>query len=100
MSVPGPVATTCESTSAEYSEEVRSHAVAPVLDSPDAVPHSWLCDGRLLRLHDPRHPGNLKAFEARWKKGEVLFYFKKILFGIVMVEIFLEFSVFNNDWAT
>lgn len=71
MSVPGPVATTCESTSAEYSEEVRSHVVAPVLDSPEAVPHSWLCDGRLLRLHDPRHPGNLKAFEARWKKGEV-----------------------------
>ncbi len=29
---------------------------------PD-VPHSWLCDGRLLRLHDPRHRGNLKIFQ-------------------------------------
>lgn len=91
MSVPGPVATTCESTSAEYSEEVRSHAVAPVLDSPEAVPHSWLCDGRLLRLHDPRHPGNLKAFEARWKKGEV-----NTLVWPVTVGIFIAFSLSSH----
>ena len=37
---------------------------------PD-VPHSWLCDGRLLRLHDPRHKGNLKIFQEQWKRGQV-----------------------------
>ncbi|XP_078359061.1 uncharacterized protein LOC144643626 isoform X2 [Oculina patagonica] len=70
-----PVATTSESTSAECSDEVRVHAVSPTPDVSDSdacvgVPHSWLCDGRLLRLHDPRAPGNVKAFESRWKKGE------------------------------
>ncbi|KAK3611670.1 hypothetical protein CHS0354_012042 [Potamilus streckersoni] len=34
------------------------------------VPHSWLCDGRLLRLHDPRHKGNLKIFQEQWKRGQ------------------------------
>lgn len=38
---------------------------------PD-VPHSWLCDGRLLRLHDPRHKGNLKIFQEQWKRGQVI----------------------------
>ena len=77
LSVSVPVATPSEPTSAESSVEVRQHTVSPTPDSLDAdacagVPHSWLCDGRLLRLHDPRAPGNLKAFESRWKKGEVL----------------------------
>ncbi|KAL4231689.1 Lysine-specific demethylase 3B [Mactra antiquata] len=36
---------------------------------PD-VPHSWLCDGRLLRLHEPRHRGNLKIFMEQWKRGQ------------------------------
>ncbi|XP_067656839.1 probable JmjC domain-containing histone demethylation protein 2C isoform X2 [Haliotis asinina] len=36
---------------------------------PD-VPHSWLCDGRLLRLHDPRHKGNFKIFQEQWKRGQ------------------------------
>lgn len=70
-----PVATRSEPTSAESSVEVRQHTVTPTPDSLDddacaGVPHSWLCDGRLLRLHDPRAPGNMKAFESRWKKGE------------------------------
>ena len=37
---------------------------------PD-VPHSWLCDGRLLRLHHPSHKGNLKIFQEQWKRGQV-----------------------------
>ena len=37
---------------------------------PD-VPHSWLCDGRLLRLHDSRHRGNLKIFQEQWRRGQV-----------------------------
>ncbi|XP_048748291.1 probable JmjC domain-containing histone demethylation protein 2C isoform X3 [Ostrea edulis] len=36
---------------------------------PD-VPHSWLCDGRLLRLHDPKHKGNFKIFQEQWKRGQ------------------------------
>ena len=77
LSVSAPVATTSEPTSAESSVEVRQHALSPIPDSLDTdactgVPHSWLCDGRLLRLHDPKAPGNIKAFESRWKKGEVL----------------------------
>ena len=81
LSVPVPVATTSESTSAESSDEVRSHAVAPVPDTRGDVPHSWLCDGRLLRLHDPRHPGNLKTFEARWKMGEVVITLVELVAG-------------------
>lgn len=30
---------------------------------PD-VPHSWLCDGKLLRLTDPMHDGNYKIFQV------------------------------------
>lgn len=75
LAVPFPVATPSESTSAESCDEVRQ-ATPPVPDHSDTdactdAPHSWLCDGRLLRLHDPRAPGNVKAFELRWKKGEV-----------------------------
>lgn len=36
---------------------------------PD-VPHSWLCDGRLLRLHDTLHKGNLQIFQEQWKRGQ------------------------------
>ena len=73
LSVSVPVATPSEPTSAESSVEVRQHTVSPTPDGNACagVPHSWLCDGRLLRLHDPRAPGNIKAFESRWKKGEV-----------------------------
>lgn len=30
---------------------------------PD-VPHAWLCDGKLLHLTDPVHPGNYKPFQV------------------------------------
>lgn len=36
---------------------------------PD-VPHAWLCDGKLLHLTDPVHPGNYKAFQDQWKRGQ------------------------------
>ncbi|VVC92006.1 unnamed protein product [Leptidea sinapis] len=36
---------------------------------PD-VPHSWLCDGKLLHLTDPVHPGNYKPFQDQWKRGQ------------------------------
>lgn len=30
---------------------------------PD-IPHSWLCSGKLLRLHDPVNPNNYKIFQV------------------------------------
>ncbi|KAI5706583.1 hypothetical protein M8J75_009568 [Diaphorina citri] len=36
---------------------------------PD-VPHMWLCDGKLLRLTDPRNPGNYKIFQDMWRRGQ------------------------------
>ncbi|CAK1555403.1 unnamed protein product [Leptosia nina] len=36
---------------------------------PD-VPHSWLCDGKLLHLTDPMHAGNYKPFQDQWKRGQ------------------------------
>lgn len=34
------------------------------------VPHSWLCDGKLLRLMDPMHMSNLKVFQDQWSRGK------------------------------
>ncbi|XP_044761526.1 lysine-specific demethylase 3B isoform X2 [Coccinella septempunctata] len=34
------------------------------------VPHSWLCDGKLLRLIDPTHKENYKIFQDQWKRGQ------------------------------
>lgn len=36
---------------------------------PD-IPHSWLCTGKLLRLHDPTNPNNYKLFQDSWKRGQ------------------------------
>ncbi|TRY83896.1 hypothetical protein DNTS_014650 [Danionella cerebrum] len=32
--------------------------------------HSWLCDGRLLCLHDPCNSNNWKIFRECWKQGQ------------------------------
>ncbi|KAL1439283.1 hypothetical protein MTO96_010310 [Rhipicephalus appendiculatus] len=34
------------------------------------VPHSWLCDGKLLVLHEPRNKHNLTVFQEQWKRGQ------------------------------
>lgn len=36
---------------------------------PD-VPHSWLCDGKLLRLNEPNNPNNYQIFQDQWKRGQ------------------------------
>ncbi|XP_050529543.1 uncharacterized protein LOC126899059 isoform X2 [Daktulosphaira vitifoliae] len=36
---------------------------------PD-IPHSWLCDGKLLRLLDPENPFNYVIFQEQWKRGQ------------------------------
>lgn len=40
---------------------------------PD-VPHSWLDNGKLLRLHDGRHTGNLRLFQQQWCRAQVSIY--------------------------
>ena len=44
---------------------------APRITEEYPTPHSLLCDGRLLRLHVPHHPGNQNAFAKQWKEGKV-----------------------------
>ena len=34
------------------------------------LPHTWLCAGRLLKLLDPAHPGNVGLFQEMWKRGQ------------------------------
>ncbi|KAK3922935.1 Lysine-specific demethylase 3A [Frankliniella fusca] len=34
------------------------------------VPHDWLCNGRLLRLINPSHPGNYRIFQDQWRRGQ------------------------------
>ena len=36
---------------------------------PD-VPHSWLCDGKLLKLNEPNNPNNYRIFQDQWKRGQ------------------------------
>ena len=36
---------------------------------PD-ISHSWLCDGKLLRLHDPTDVKNVTIFQDQWKRGQ------------------------------
>lgn len=45
---------------------------------PD-IPHSWLCNGKLLRLHDPTNPNNYKIFQVFisffFRSSHNLFYY-------------------------
>ncbi|KAF2364150.1 JmjC domain [Trinorchestia longiramus] len=34
------------------------------------VQHSWLCDGKLLRLHEPMNSNNIHVFQDQWKRGQ------------------------------
>ena len=34
------------------------------------IPHRWVCDGRLLILEEPNHPGNIKLFQETWIRGQ------------------------------
>ena len=39
-------------------------------DMYPGVPHSWLCEGMLLRLIDPSHSGNYRLFQDQWRRGQ------------------------------
>ncbi|KAH6947679.1 hypothetical protein HPB50_020720 [Hyalomma asiaticum] len=49
---------------------VRICSLAETLLLYPKVPHSWLCDGKLLVLHDPRNKHNLTLFQEQWKRGQ------------------------------
>lgn len=34
------------------------------------VEHQWYCNGRLLRLSNPKDPNNLIIFQQQWKRGQ------------------------------
>uniref|UniRef100_T1J383 [histone H3]-dimethyl-L-lysine(9) demethylase n=1 Tax=Strigamia maritima TaxID=126957 RepID=T1J383_STRMM len=34
------------------------------------IPHSWLCDGHLLCLHEPQNPQNVRLFQEMWERGQ------------------------------
>jgi len=36
---------------------------------PD-IAHSWLCNGKLLRLHEPTNAANYAIFKDQWKRGQ------------------------------
>ena len=36
-----------------------------------SIEHSWLDNGRLLRLVNPRNPENAQLFQQQWKRGKV-----------------------------
>ncbi|KAI8792891.1 lysine-specific demethylase 3B isoform X1 [Biomphalaria glabrata] len=67
---------------------------------PD-VPHSWLCDGRLLRLHDAHHKGNLQIFQEQWKRGQPVLVScanKKMNINLWKPEVFSkEFGHLENE---
>jgi len=65
--------TTGESTCHAVTMETRdqSQLDLPIYTEEYPAPHSFLCNGRLLRLHEPHHPGNQKAFAKRWIEGKV-----------------------------
>ena len=64
---------------------------------PD-VPHSWLCDGRLLRLHEPKHKSNILIFQEQWKQGSVSnrillskSFIYLFIYLFILIEIFFLF---------
>ncbi|XP_053318230.1 lysine-specific demethylase 3B [Spea bombifrons] len=57
------------STSSEALREGKEMVMGlNVLDQHTS--HSWLCDGRLLCLHDPSNKNNWKIFRECWKQGQ------------------------------
>ncbi|XP_022244634.1 lysine-specific demethylase 3B-like [Limulus polyphemus] len=49
---------------------IRVLTLAESLIMHPNVPHSWLCSGRLLLLHDAQHKDNLHIFQEQWKRGQ------------------------------
>ncbi|KAM5172810.1 lysine-specific demethylase 3B isoform 2-T2 [Mantella aurantiaca] len=57
------------SSSAESLKEGKEMVMGLNVLDPHTS-HSWLCDGRLLCLHDPSNKNNWKIFRECWKQGQ------------------------------
>ncbi|CAH2277481.1 lysine-specific demethylase 3B isoform X1 [Pelobates cultripes] len=57
------------STSSEALKEGKEMVMGLNVLDPHTS-HSWLCDGRLLCLHDPSNKNNWKIFRECWKQGQ------------------------------
>ncbi|KAM8973234.1 lysine-specific demethylase 3B isoform 2-T2 [Pelodytes ibericus] len=57
------------STSSETMKEGKEMVMGLNVLDPHTS-HSWLCDGRLLCLHDPSNKNNWKIFRECWKQGQ------------------------------
>ena len=68
-----------------YTRRILTQETTNLLEVRPA--HSWLCDGRLLHLHDAICPDNLELFKQQWSRGQpviigknrVVFYLEIIL---------------------
>lgn len=47
-----------------WSQGKRAMTISESRDKYPDIPHSWLCDSKLLRLLDPTCPGNLTLFKV------------------------------------
>ncbi|XP_005992452.1 lysine-specific demethylase 3B isoform X2 [Latimeria chalumnae] len=56
-------------SSMEVQKEVKETVMGLSVLDPNTS-HSWLCDGRLLCLHDPSNKNNWKIFRECWKQGQ------------------------------
>lgn len=62
-------ATCCSITSDNMN--TRDQSQPSLSEEQYPAPHSFMCNKRLLRLHEPHHPGNQEAFAKRWIEGKV-----------------------------
>ncbi|MBN3323174.1 JHD2C protein, partial [Atractosteus spatula] len=58
----------------EANDETKHDRKKPIAEEPSKlypdIPHSWLCDHRLLWLKDHRNCNNWKLFRECWKQGQ------------------------------
>ncbi|XP_048465111.1 probable JmjC domain-containing histone demethylation protein 2C [Rhincodon typus] len=54
----------------ETKQEAKNFNTETISKSHPEIPHSWLCDGVLLWLQDPRNPSNWKIFRECWRRDQ------------------------------
>ncbi|XP_050534930.1 lysine-specific demethylase 3A [Daktulosphaira vitifoliae] len=52
------------------TKEMYAPKLSLLIERTTSVPHTWLCDGRLLRLLDPKNVDNCYLFQDQWKRGQ------------------------------
>lgn len=49
---------------------IRIMTLTKSMELYPGIPHTWLCDGKLLRLLDASNPNNIILFQEQWKRGQ------------------------------